>query len=218
MCLLFGQLSTALTEIAMCQPKRTLPALIALLSALFLALPLAALNRPDSPDGAETVASEPSSEDLPPLPVQLSLAQLSAPNLTPVRAACPCRPRLRAGFFRGLYGHPLTPRQVAMRNAVYDLAVRPKQYVRVRLVDGTVLTGKVSSVNAQGFFLAKGNATLGPFRMISISYRQLAEPPRPVAAVGTHIVHGLQTAGAVALCVVLVPVALPLIFTGVLND
>jgi hypothetical protein len=101
-----------------------------------------------------------------------------------------------------------------MRSAIYDLAGHPKQYVRVQLIDKTVVTGTISGANSQAFFLTTG--TFSGFRMIS--YRELAKPARPVAAVGTHIVRGLQATGTVVLFVVFAPIALPLVLTGVLND
>lgn len=55
----------------------------------------------------------------------------------------------------------------------------------------------------------------------TVRYDQLAEPPRPVLAVGTRAVKGLEVTGLVALCIVAIPliVALyPLILTGIISD
>jgi hypothetical protein len=195
---------------------RPLPTLI-LLTA-FLASPLCARNSPAFPsDETHGALAQPADADLAPLPLPLSPERLSALQLAPsagAPCACPRQHRLSYGFFRSMYLHPLTPQQVAMRSAIYELAQHPKQYVRLRLTDHTTVTGTITNAQAQHFVLTTGPFT--GFRMIN--YQQLAEPPRPVAAVGTHIVHGLQATATLGIFVVVAPIALPLMMAGVLND
>jgi hypothetical protein len=123
----------------------------------------------------------------------------------------------RPGFFRGAYNRPLTPREVALRDTIYKLAGRRNQFVHVRLADGKALTGTIRLAGNEAFLLETD--ILGNSR--SIHYRQLAEPPQPVLAVGTRAVRGLETTGLVALCIIAIPVALalyPLIAAGVIKD
>jgi hypothetical protein len=101
--------------------------------------------------------------------------------------------------------------------AVYALAGHPKQYVQVRLAGGRVLTGTISNANNDTFLVR--SHILGDGH--TVRYDQLAEPPRPVLAIGTKAVKGLEVTGIVALCIVAIPlfVALyPLIRAGVIPD
>jgi hypothetical protein len=169
-------------------------------------------------DSAESQFSE-----LAPLPTQLTDAQISAlqelqPAPSQVQTVVRHRP---LGFYRGAFNRPMTPREVTFRESIYELAAHPKQFVHVRLVDGRVLTGTINYRNIEGFQLR--TTIFGSGEMIH--YRKLAEPPRPVLAVGTKTVRGLQVAGAVGMCIVLlplfIPVALvvyPLIAAGVIQD
>jgi hypothetical protein len=111
----------------------------------------------------------------------------------------------------------LTPREVALRESVYDLASHPKQYAHVRLADGKVLTGTISNADHDTFLVRSHILADG----YTVHYDQLVEPPRPVLALGTRAVKGLEVTGIVALCIVAIPlfVALyPLILTGVISD
>lgn len=119
-------------------------------------------------------------------------------------------------FFQTLSEHPLTARRVAIRDSVLRLADHRKQYVHVRLVNRTVLTGTIYGANRQGFLLQTDIA-----HTRRIIYAELAEPAQPVAAVGTRMVRGLETAGLVAAFIVVLPLSLPvlvLMTTGVIRD
>src|SRR5262249_26024467 len=99
----------------------------------------------------------------------------------------------------------------------YELAARRRQYVHVRLVDGTILTGTIDFTNREGFRLQ--TSVFGCGR--ALHYRELAEAPRPVRALGAKTVRGLEMTGMVVMCIALLPVALvayPLIAAGVIKD
>jgi hypothetical protein len=159
------------------------------------------------------------SRELAPLPTRLTDAQVAAlQELQPTPSQFQTRVRhLPLGFYRGAFNRPITPREVGFRESIYELAARPKQFVHVRLVDGRVLTGTIDYRNTEGFRLQ--TTIFGSGEMIR--YRKLAEPPRPVLAVGTKTVRGLQTTGMVALFVVSIPLILvfyPLMAAGVIKD
>ncbi len=153
------------------------------------------------------------------LPVQLTDERIQAlqqlpPLVLPVKQI---GPHQRVGFYRSAYNRPLTPREVAFRESVYELAARHKQFVHVHLADGKALTGTIDFASAEAFLLQTN--ILGSGHLIH--YRQLAEPPRPVLAVGTRTIRGLETTGLVALCILAIPVAVvlyPLIAAGVIKD
>jgi hypothetical protein len=168
-------------------------------------------------------AAQSQSPELAPLPTQLTDAQVGAlQELQPAPSQFQTRVRHRPlGFYRGAFNRPMTPREVAFRESIYDLAAHPKQFVHIRLVDGRVLTGTINYRNIEGFQLQ--TTIFGSGEMIH--YRKLAEPPRPVLAVGTKTVRGLQVAGAVGVCIVLLPIFIPvalvvypLIAAGVIQD
>ena len=167
----------------------------------------------------QSKASEAPSAQLAPLPPQPTDAQMRALQELPpaaLRFSLHARRRL-PWFYRGAYNRPLTPREVAFRESIYELARRRKQFVHVRLVDGEVLTGTINYTSVEKFQLQTG--VFGGGRLVP--YRQLAEPPMPVLAVGTKVVRGLQVTGMVGVCIVLLPVALviyPLIAAGVIQD
>jgi hypothetical protein len=159
------------------------------------------------------------SQELPPLPTQLTEAQIGAlQELQPAPSEVQTRVRNRPfGFYRGAFNRPMTPREVSFRESIYELAAHPKQFVHVRLVDGRVLTGTINYRNVEGFQLQ--TTIFGSGEMIH--YRKLAEPPRPVLAVGTKTVRGLEITGLVALCIAAIPLILafyPLMAAGVIQD
>lgn len=167
----------------------------------------------------QSEAPKTSSMEIARLPVALTDSQWRAlQELRPaVSSGSPMRRHMRAAFFNSASQHPLTPREVALRESVYELASRPKQYAHVQLADGKVLTGTISNADHDTFQVR--SHILGDGH--TVRYDQLAEPPRPVVAVGTRAVKGLEVTGLVALCIVAIPlfVALfPLIMTGVISD
>jgi hypothetical protein len=203
------------------QSKRFISSIAVLIFLLFPGTRLISAQERDEPFASESQsnASKATSMEISPLTIQLTANQLRA--LQGLGPALPSgnqvRPRLRATFFNSASQRPLTPHEVAMREAVYAAAGHPKQYVRVRLASGKVLTGTISDAN-KDTFLVRSNV-LGDGH--TVRYDQLAEPPRPVLALGTRAVKGLEVAGIVALCIVAIPlfVALyPLILTGVVSD
>jgi hypothetical protein len=168
-------------------------------------------------DPVQSEAASSQSPELSPLPAQFTDAQVRAlQQLPPAISFTPrARPR-RPDFYRSAYNHPLTPRDVSFRESVYGLAAHHQQFVHVRLMDGQVLTGTINFTNAEAFLL---QTDLSHRHLVQ--YRQLAEPPRPVLAIGTRTVRGLEIGGIVVVCIVFLPVALvlyPLIAAGVIQD
>lgn len=102
--------------------------------------------------------------------------------------------------------HPLTPREVSMRDEVLRLGARRKQFVLCELSDGRKVTGTIGSARVHSFFLNTGLFD----RYQEVRYSELRVPPRPVAAVGKKILDGLEIAGMVAVVIVALPIVLPL--------
>ena len=100
-----------------------------------------------------------------------------------------------------------------MRDSVLRLADRRHQYVRVRLSNRTVLTGTIYGANRQGFMLQTDIA-----HTRRITYTELAEPVQPVAGAGTRMVRGLETTGLVVALVILIPITIPLVMTGIVRE
>jgi hypothetical protein len=168
---------------------------------------------------SQSEAPKGSSMEIGRLPTQLSDNQWRAlQELRPaVSSGGPIRRHMRAAFFNSASQHPLTPREVALRESVYELASHPKQYAHVPLADGKVLTGTISNAGHDTFLVR--SHILGDGH--TVRYDQLAGPPRPVFAVGTRVVKGLEATGLVALCIVAIPlfvVLYPLIMTGIIAD
>jgi hypothetical protein len=168
---------------------------------------------------SQSDAAKASSAEIAPLPARLTEEQFRA--LQELRPAVPPASQIgrhrRAGFFRNTAGHPLTPREIALRETVYELAGRPKQYVHLRLVNGKVLTGTIGEASTEAFLLKTGILGGGH----TFHYRELAEPPRPVLAVGTRTVKGLEVTGLVVVCIAAIPLVVvlyPLILAGVIRD
>jgi hypothetical protein len=201
--------------------KGLVPLATALILLLFPWSHVTAAREREESSASESQSEAPkaSSVEIAPLPTQLTGDQLRAlQELRPaILPSSPIRKPVRAAFFHSANQHPLTPREVALRQSVYELASHPKQYAHVRLADGKVLTGTISNANNDTFLLR--SHILGDGH--TVRYEQLAEPPRPVLAVGTRAVKGLEVTGLVALCIVAIPlfVALyPLIMTGIIPD
>ena len=197
--------------------------------ALHLALPLVLLLAPRaiSAQAQERFAVSQAQSDqahtplpeLAQLPTQLTDQQSRALQLTP-----PAVPARRSfvrhrwpGFYKSAYNSPLTPRQVAYRESVEGFAARHNQFVHVRLASGKVLTGNITFTSVEGFWLQTHVLSSG--RMVL--YRELAEAPRAVLAVGAKTVRGLEVTGLVVGCIVFIPVAVviyPLIAAGIIQD
>jgi hypothetical protein len=201
--------------------KRLVPLATALILLLFpWSQVISAQEREESSASQrQSKAPKTSSIEIAILPTRLTDNQLRAlqelrPALLPIN---PIRGHVRAAFFRSASQHPLTPREVALRESVYELASHPKQYAHVRLADGKVLTGTISNAGHDTFLVR--SHILGDGH--TVRYDQLAEPPRPVLAVGTRAVKSLEVTGLVALCIVALPlfvVLFPLIMTGIISD
>ncbi|HJZ63598.1 MAG TPA: hypothetical protein VKD70_04715 [Candidatus Acidoferrum sp.] len=90
------------------------------------------------------------------------------------------------------------------RSAIKKLSARRHQYVHVKLRNGKVLTGLLRDVGDEGFSLYT-EALGGP----SLAYRDPAESPRPVPAVGTRIKQAAEWTGFVTfVAVFFIPLAL----------
>ena len=153
------------------------------------------------------------------LPTQLTDQQLRALQLVP--PAAPARRSFARhkwpGFYKSAYNAPLTPREVAYRQSIVGFAAHHNQFVHVRLVDGKVLTGNITFTSADAFLIQTHVLSSGH----RVLYRELAEAPRPVIAVGAKTVRGLEVAGLVVGCIAIIPLAVviyPLIAAGIIQD
>ena len=131
-------------------------------------------------------------------------------------AAKPCRCPRRAHLFAQRLERPLTPRDMQMREVVQTLGVNNHRFVRCLLKDGSNVVGGITDIRQGEFGL-----TQGIMSGKRISYWELAQPPRPVAAIGEHTLNGLKWTGLIAGGVAASPlliVFIPLLFAGVIQD
>jgi hypothetical protein len=150
------------------------------------------------------------------LPTTLSDEQLqSSQQLSPVATPEPPQPRTR----RRLPKPPLllSPEELSYRETVRSLGVNTHRFVHCDLPNGKVRTGVITEIRDDGFVLKDGIITYQ-----WVSYTELKAAPRPVAAVGTRITHGLKWTGVVALCAAVAPIFVvlyvPLVWTGAMAD
>jgi hypothetical protein len=139
----------------------------------------------------------------------------SATNPNVPAQAQPVRARGRH-FYASAQRHPLSPRDVSMREAVQSLGIDKHRFVRCELKDGSHVTGGITAVHSAQFAISQGI-----MNGRHLQYSELKQAPEPVPAVGEHIVNGLKWTGLVASCVALSPllvVLIPLMAAGVLND
>jgi hypothetical protein len=87
------------------------------------------------------------------------------------------------------------------RTEIKVFAQNRHQFVHCKLKNGKILTGKVRSPGYEAFTLHTEAIGEGTY----IYYKDLAESPRPVAAVGTRFKHGAEWTGLVALMAAAVP-------------
>lgn len=165
--------------------------------------------------GAALYAQTPS-EEIAPLPLELAPERADAlrslsPAQVSAQVTAPRRPHRY--FFRKLH-HPLTPADVALRESVRSLGADKHRFVRCELSDHSVITGAITSIGDERFFVRTGIMGNGQ----AISYRELSAEPRPVAAVGEHLKNGLEWTGVAGLAVVLAPIFFVLGVTGVIQD
>jgi hypothetical protein len=120
-------------------------------------------------------------------------------------------------IFRQPLQHPLTPRELALREEVRRLGARQHQFVQCQLADGRRMTGTISTMETHSFVLHRG--LFGQYQ--SIRYADLRTAPRPVLAVGKRAVDGLKITGISLGVVALLPlviVFIPLVAAGVISD
>lgn len=112
--------------------------------------------------------------------------------------------------------HPLTPREVSMREAVESLGIDKHRFVLCELKDGSHFLGGIGDIKFATFRISKGI-----MNSRDISYSELKEAPQPVPAIGEHLANGLKWTGLVAACVVFSPLVIvfyPLVLAGVITD
>jgi hypothetical protein len=134
-----------------------------------------------------------------------SLSQLN-------RVATPEPPRARARRRLSRPVFPLTPEEISFREAVQKLGVHKHRFVHCELANRKVRTGVITEIRDDGFILKDGIIVSQWIR-----YTDLNAAPRPVAAVGTRIGHGLKWTGVVVGCVAGSPLIL-LYFVGLASD
>ena len=119
-------------------------------------------------------------------------------------------------FYASVRRHPLTPREVSMRDAVESLGIDKHRFVRCELKDGSQFVGGIDDIQFAYFRISKGI-----LNNREINYSELEQAPQPIPAVGEHLVNGLQWTGLVAACVVFSPLVVifyPLVLAGVITD
>jgi hypothetical protein len=158
---------------------------------------------------ASTVASAQSTPDeLAPLPTTLSAGQLQALSelsfmQVPEHPQAQARRRLPRSSLP-----PWSPEELAYREAVHELGVDKHRYVHCELLDGKVRTGVIVEIREEGLTLKDG-ITNSQW----IAFTALKTPPRPVPAVGTRVVHGLQWGGLVLAMIAAIPL-IPVLWIG----
>lgn len=158
--------------------------------------------------------------ELAPLPTELSAEKMAAlrslsPKPPAASVAAARRPRR---FFVYSLRHPLTPRDVALRESVRALGTDKHHFVRCELKNHAVVTGAIIRIDNEGLVVRTGILDSSGY---GISYRELGAPPQRVTAVGEHVKNGLEWTGLVGLCVALSPLVLvlyPLVIVGVIQD
>jgi hypothetical protein len=113
-------------------------------------------------------------------------------------------------FYASARRHPLTPRDVSIREAVESLGIDKHRFVRCELKDGSHVIGGITSVNFAEFAI-----TQGIMNGRHLHYSELKQPPEAIPAVGEHFLNGLKWVGVVAVCVALSPLLYPL---GIMTD
>jgi len=146
------------------------------------------------------------SQEIVTLPTQLSREAVAAllslsPDAASQQAASPRRPHRY--FFRKLH-HPLTPSDVALRESVRSLGDDTHRFVRCELKDHSVVIGAIVFVGSEVFWVRPGILREDHV----IRYSELGAPPRPTAAVGTHLKNGLGLTALIAVCVALLPMCI----------
>lgn len=150
------------------------------------------------------------------IPAGHQLATLPCANFSPNTPSYRKCTRMRS-IFRQPLQHPLTPRELAVREEVRRFGARKHQFVQCQLADGRRITGTISRVETHSLVLHRG--LFGQYQ--TVRYSDLRTTPRPVLAVGKRVVDGLEIAG-VSLGVIavlpLVIVFIPLLAAGVISD
>jgi hypothetical protein len=148
-----------------------------------------------------------------PTPVVQSTSEsaVQPPQVTP-----PLPQRRRRRFFGSAYAHPLTPHDLAMREAVRTLGTDRHHFVRCELLDGRVVTGGILTIGPQEFRLSQGIMGVQAIRYSSLKSAPLHDP-----APAEHFLNGLKWSGVVAGCIAASPLVLvfyPLVLAGVIQD
>ncbi len=156
-----------------------------------------------------------SQETFAPPSVQSAQAPISTTTTAAHAQAQPVRTR-GPYFYSSAQRHPLTPRDVSIREAVESLGIDKHRFVRCDLKDGSHFVGGISAVQFRYFRISKGIMNSREIR-----YSELKQAPQPIPAVGEHLVNGLEWTSLVAACVVFSPLAIvfyPLVLAGVISD
>lgn len=119
-------------------------------------------------------------------------------------------------FYASAQRHPLTPREVSMREAVQSLGIDKHRFVLCELKDGSRFVGGIGDIQYTYFRISQGI-----LNGREINYSDLTQAPQAVPAVGEHFANGLKWTGFVAVCVALSPLVVvfyPLVLAGVISD
>lgn len=143
------------------------------------------------------------SEEIETLPAELSLEQIQTlQQLSPVPASQQPSTRVRRRLPVPIF--PLTPEELSYRETVRKLGVKKHRFVHCELTNGKVLTGVITTIRDDAFWLKDGI-----FDEQLIPYTDLRTTPRPVAAVGTRIAHGFEWVGLGVGVAALMPLIVP---------
>lgn len=121
--------------------------------------------------------------------------------------------RIYSDFFAGAGKHPLTPRDVAIRETVRSLGVDQHRFVRCDLLDGSSVTGGILLVGQESFQVSQGIQ-----HQRRIFYADLKTPPKPVLATPQHFLHTLEWTGIVVAVIAAAPFVIVLSAAGVFPD
>lgn len=151
--------------------------------------------------------------------------QIPAPTVPPSTESIPkvqqvISPRCEYAsqqFYASAHRRPLTPHDLAMREAVRALGVDRHRFVHFELIDGRSVTGGILSIGQEEFCLSRGILDV-----TAVPYSSLRVPPQHDPAPADHFLNGMKWTGLVAEIVVATPVVLvlyyPLVAAGVIKD
>ena len=161
-------------------------------------------------------AQEPAPQETSRVATENSAQNAVSSSNTTVDAHGPAVRTPRLYFYTSAHRHPLTSRDVSMRDAVQSLGIDKHRFVLCKLKDGSHFVGGIGSIHSGDFRISQGI-----MNGREIKYSELKEAPQSVPAVAEHFANGMKWTGLVAACVALSPLVIvfyPLVLAGVITD